>query len=140
MFLLILHAHCRYIFASSHTLREQWKLETKPSRKVAQGMKVVVQSTERLTTLAGLEGGRAVARDGVIGKRVRWEKRWVEYELVVEGAVPQSISLLVPIDWCRLGVLDRYKHFWESSSLPDLIAGPFPEYENGEPRGLRRRR
>lgn len=109
-------------------------MESRPDRKVSPGMVVMVESSERLVTLSGLGGSGVTTREGVVGDRVRWEQRWVEFELVVEGAAPQSITLLVPISWCRLGLLDRYRHFRERSSLPDLITGPFPVFERGEPR------
>lgn len=100
-------------------------------------MRVVVESSERLVTLAGLGGGGVTTREGVIGKRVSWEQRWVEFELVVEGAVPLSVTVLIPIAWCRLGFLDRSRHLWGGSSLPDSISGPFPVFEKGQPRGWR---
>ena len=105
-------------------------MEIAPTQKIAAGMRLEIQSV-------GQEkrgGGVVVVREGVIGRRMCWERKWVEHELVMdEEATALCITLLIPLKWFRMGLVDQFCHYRERPFLRDTIPGPFPEYRNGEP-------
>ena len=87
---------------------EQWKLEIALDHQIAQGMEVEVHSYGNLSPLWS---GVVIVRQGIVGKIIHWKKRLVEYELVMNGAKGLSVTLLIPIKWVRMGILDRYWHY-----------------------------
>lgn len=118
----------RYQSTIRGTVYEQWKLEIVPHRRIAQGMQVEIQSYGCLSPVCG---GVVMVREEIIGKRVHLEKRWAEYE-IVDKATALSVTLLVPIEWLQMSLLDQFRHHRERHLLPDITPGPFPHYEKGE--------
>jgi hypothetical protein len=132
---LILFA-CR---REQHTIQEKiyeaWKLEILPAQRISQGMRVEIQSYGGISPI---EGAVVIVREGIIGKRTHWERRWAEYELIMGKKGGLSVTLLVPIEWLRMNLLDRIRHYRERRVLPDITPGPYPRYEKGEAQRERR--
>ncbi|KDR72767.1 hypothetical protein GALMADRAFT_213241 [Galerina marginata CBS 339.88] len=102
---------------------EQWKMTCPGSQKVGVGMRVCFSEA----------GDPITIREGVIGGIRTQERRWVEFWLTLDNGLPvtiaPSITLLVPLDWAKLGWRDCLIRLWSYRSLPDRTPGPFKANE-----------
>jgi hypothetical protein len=107
---------------------EGWKLEIAPVQRISQGMRVELQSHG----FSPIRGEVTIVREGIIGRRTHWERRWVEFELKMDEETELSVTILVPIEWIRMSLMDRVWHYSERRMLPDITPGPYPRYEKGK--------
>jgi hypothetical protein len=111
-------------------IHECWKLEVRPDHKISQGMRVKIRSYG-CQNLACEEV--VMVREGLIGKKVRWEKRWTEHVLIMDEAVALSVTtILIPLEWLQISLLDRFQHYQGRHLLLDITPGLFPRYNQGE--------
>lgn len=110
-------------------VHEQWKVEGAPGQRLQPGSRVELRSVKHFR----LGMNMVAMREGVIGKRVYWEQRWVEYQLDMDGPSALSVTVLVPLQWVAMSLMDRLTHYLERTTLPDITPGPFPRYVQGEP-------
>ena len=108
---------------------EGWKLELAPDQKISPGMRVEIHS---YASLSPIQGAVIVVREGIIGKRTHWEKRWAEYELKMDKENDLLVNILVPIKWTQMNLVDRIQHYRARQKLPDITPGPYPWYEKGK--------
>ena len=100
-----------------------------PDHRISQGMKVEMHSYGYSSPVSR---DVVMVREGIIGRRVRWEKRWAEYALLMDAKGLLSITILVPLEWLQMSLIDRFQHYRERHLLLDVTPGPFPQYNKGE--------
>ena len=108
---------------------EGWKLELAPEQKIRSGMRVEIHS---YASLSPIQGAVVLVREGIIGRKTHWEKRWVEYELKMDNESDLSVAILIPIKWTRMNLVERVRHYRAEQKLPDITPGPYPRYEKGK--------
>ena len=104
-------------------------MEVKPDHRIRQGMRVEIHS---YGCSSPFSGEVVMVREGIIGKRVRWEKNWAEHALIMDATVVLSVTILVPLAWLQMSLIDRFQHYQERHLLSDVTPGPFPQYNKGE--------
>ena len=83
-------------------------------------------------SLSPIQGAVVLVREGIIGRKTHWEKRWVEYELKMDNESDLSVAILIPIKWTRMNLVERVRHYRAEQKLPDITPGPYPRYEKGK--------
>ena len=94
------------------SLRETWKVDGMGmGRQLELGMKVCLEERN---------GGRK--REGQVDGVERWEKKWVELNIRVQGQ-NDLLTLVAPLAWVNLGLVKRLQHLSQYWRLKNTIPG-----------------